>query len=225
MSEDGLTIKQRADAEGDAAEAETPEPEPEPTPELEPEPEPPAPEPASDGEAEKAWISAEKASASYGKRIAGLLDPHAPQLAECPLCLPNLRGYIDTNDAGRLPEDIVAVVRSFLGDTAEADYKPSPTHRRCDHCDGLGKVKTGSLVPNYDVLACGQCKGSGFLPPPGGSSNGSAEHEPALVPVTPDGYEAPKGDTDPWGSPRLLENGLENPNWGRMPQFKSATLP
>jgi hypothetical protein len=32
-------------------------------------------------------------------------------------------------------------------------------------------------------------------------------------------------DADAWGSPRLLDDGQENPNYGRMPQYKDKSLP
>ena len=32
-------------------------------------------------------------------------------------------------------------------------------------------------------------------------------------------------DADAWGSPRLLADGQENPNYGRMPQYKDPAYP
>jgi hypothetical protein len=241
------TIKQRAEAEAEAAEAEYPEPEPvapaetavperEPEAPGEPEREPEAPgeperdaqhvlDPRDGAEAEKAWGSAEKASASYGKRIAGLLDAHAPQLAECPLCLPNLRGYIDTNDAGRVPPEVANVVQMFLGLATEVTYQESQTHKPCSACGALGKVSTGSKVPDWATLTCPNCKGYGFTPPPGEPSNG---HDPAATlgnaPPVSD-LDAGSADTDPSGEPRILPDGRPNPNFGKWPQFKIAVPP
>ena len=33
------------------------------------------------------------------------------------------------------------------------------------------------------------------------------------------------GDVDIWGSPRLLDDGQENPNYGKMVQYKNPELP
>lgn len=195
-------------------------------------PEPPADETPPEGavgptqaEAEAIFGKTEKASQAHVRKLAGLLEPLGLSLAPCPLCPEVHVGFIDLADAGRIPEEIVSVVQSFLGVQREADYLPSPTTRGCEACGGLGKVKSGSQVPNYATLTCAECKGTGFVPPPGSVSvAGTAEN---VMPPDPhaNGFTAPTSDADAWGSPRLLDNGLENPNYGKMPQYKSAALP
>jgi hypothetical protein len=41
---------------------------------------------------------------------------------------------------------------------------------------------------------------------------------PSEEPLVTDG-------NDVWGSPKLLPDGQENPNYGKMPQYKNPTLP
>jgi hypothetical protein len=109
--------------------------------------------------------------------------------------------------------------------TQEADYPASPDVRRCGKCDGLGKVATGSRVPKWTTISCGDCRGHGFVPPPGMVANGSGPPERVVVAVGAGDQSGPPADADPWGSPRLLPDGQENPNYGRMPQYKAAELP
>ncbi len=126
---------------------------------------------------------------------------------------------------GQVPDEIAATVRTFLGDTMEASYVSSPRHRECETCRGLGKVRTGSHVPQFDTLTCETCKGSGFYPPPGGTVSVTADPSAEQTAVNGDHFTAPDAEADPWGSPRLLADGMPNPNYGRMPQFKDASLP
>lgn len=232
------SIAERASLEADEAERENPDA-PEVEVDVAPEVEVAPDETTEDGsqnasespsglslkEVEARFGKTEKAGVTYSKKVLDTLGELAESLSPCPLCPDVHKGFIDLNDAGRIPDELVAVVQAFLGVQREADYNASPTTHTCDACGGLGKVKSGSRVPNYVTLTCSPCQGTGFVPPPGGSSPGLA-----VVPggaSTPDGeqFTAPATDSDPWGSPRLLENGVENPNYGKMPQFKDPNLP
>lgn len=163
--------------------------------------------------------------ATYTRKVSSELPMLADDLTPCPLCPELHPGFVDVNDAGRLPAEVVQVVELFLGRQQEAEYRSNAETKACDGCDGLGKVKSGSKVANYALLTCPQCQGTGFYPPPNGAV-------PTAPPPVKDGngnlvetFRAEQTNEDPWGSPRLLANGTENPNYGRMPQYKDATLP
>ena len=81
------------------------------------------------------------------------------------------------------------------------------------------------------MLACvsygdhGGCGGDGFQLQggrPAQAQNGSEAEVQYNLP-----NEAPLVDdgTDVWGSPKILPDGMENPNYGKMPQYKNPTLP
>jgi hypothetical protein len=74
-------------------------------------------------------------------------------------------------------------------------------------------------------VKCLRCKGQGFvgdaeLPTaePVPASNGEVEFPEDTGPLV-------TGDADVWGSPRILDDGQENPNYGKMPQYKDKSLP
>jgi hypothetical protein len=113
-----------------------------------------------------------------------------------------------------------------LREPAAPDYLPATQTRACDQCAGWGKVLSGSRLAAHETVTCPACKGYGYVPPPIPSDNGYAQ----AAQVTPGGVgledeSEPPADTDIWGSPRLLPDGQENPNYGKMPQYKIATLP
>lgn len=193
-----------------------------------PPPEPP-PEPSAGSitpeEFEQRATKVARAFGRYEKAVTDQLPMLTDDLTRCPLCPELHPGFVDVHDAGRLPAEIVAVVDLFLGHQREADYLPSPDTHACEGCDGLGKVRSGSRVANQELLMCPRCNGSGFYPPAG-------LRDASAPPPRLDGngniletFKAERADTDPWGSPLLLANGTENPNYGRMPQFKDANLP
>ncbi len=206
----------------------TTEPEPEPDNEPEPEPEPEPTEPTGpDLQAvmEERFKDAGSAFKSYTTRINNIFEEEALNLVECPLCSGGVPGFLHIGDAGHVAPDTEKAVLTFMGVTQEADYQDDPEHRSCPRCAGLGKVKTGSRVANQERIVCETCKGYGYVPPPVQGSNGLVPTPlvPVLVGAEPE--YTPPADADPWGSPRLLDSGLENPNYGRMPQFKDSSLP
>jgi hypothetical protein len=112
-----------------------------------------------------------------------------------------------------------------LREPAAPEYRLASQVRECDHCSGWGKVLSGSKVASHELVTCPSCKGYGYVPPPVPSDNGyssAAQVDPGNM----GGDESePPADSDIWGSPRLLPDGQENPNYGKMPQYKIASLP
>lgn len=125
-----------------------PEPEPDETEEAEeteaqptepaPEPEPPQPDTGLNAEQ---GAELEKAMTAYYRRVAKVFGGELPP--ECPAC--SGLGFDLTGGQG-LPE-----------------FKTHEHYIGCDECDGLGKVQTGSQVPNFDLADCPHCQGRGFL--------------------------------------------------------------
>jgi phage FluMu protein Com len=108
---------------------------------------------------------------------------------------------------------------------AAPEYRPDPYTVECGTCGGWGKTLTKGHVAGKTERVCPTCKGLGFqspdTPQPVTTSNGVGEVSfdlPSEEPLVTDG-------TDVWGSPKLLPDGQENPNYGKMPQYKNPTLP
>lgn len=206
-------------------------PEPEREPESEPEqadtppPEPPPPAGPSEQEIEAAFKKLDRATGRYRSTVADTLGEEAGNLLDCPLCLPYARGFLHAADAGRVPPEVAQSVRQWLGDTIAIEYPESTTYRPCGACDALGKVRTGSRVPGHESLPCDSCVGYGYLPPPSYASNGKAPAVTVQPAPGPPAEPIVLSDVDPWGDPRLLPDGRENPNYGKMPQFKMSIEP
>ena len=208
-------------ADDEAADAEEPEPDDDDDDEAAAEPEPePSTEPESQAD-KKQMQAATRAVQSYARKIGEIFGEQANELLPCPLCGDTLwPGFVHLGDAGRAPNDTKNATMQFLGYARELDYKQAPSVRPCPTCDAEGKVATGSHVPEHKTIVCPDCKGYGYAPPPGAqatSTNGAniTVTGPTMV---PSGNGSP--DTDPWGDPKLLPDGRENPNYGKMPQYK-----
>lgn len=63
--------------------------------------------------------------------------------------------------------------------------KQSSQYVKCEECDGMGKVSTGSYVAQYATMDCPQCKGQGCI------------GNDALPTVPPDFVPVPNGDRPP----------------------------
>ena len=217
-----------SDDDEDAATTE-PEPDPEPD-ESDAQPAPPlTPQPAgrhmTPEALEKRAKSAETRFATYARGVRGLYEDEAENLLDCPLCPTFHKGMVDARFAGMLPEDVADAVRYYLGVAREKVYKLSRTHTMCGECDGEGKVQTGSHVPGHAAITCTNCKGYGYMPPPASTQtiapNGTVQVSPEAITEALQSQE----DVDEWGEPRILPDGRENPNFGRMPNRKILVEP
>lgn len=193
--------------------------------EAEDEPEPAAPQGLSEAQLREIDRKATQAYDAYTKKLNTLLGDAADDLTPCPLCAGAFPAFVYVEQAGRVPPEVVRVVQDYLGFATEIEYAPDPTTRECATCHGEGKTATGSKVATQKTRSCPTCKGYGYEPPPGGQANGH---------VTLGGVGAPRidapeppiaDDRDAWGEPRILPDGRENPNYGKMPQFKIAVEP
>jgi hypothetical protein len=207
-------------AEHDAANT---EPELGPAPEHEPEAS--AAVGLSPEEMERRFKAATKLHATYAKGIARTFEGQTDDLTDCPLCAGLIPGYVLIADAGRVEPATKAAVQAFLGVVPEADYLPHPTAHRCEVCNGLGKVLSGSRVPNNETLICPACNGSGHDGALAGLLNGGVPNEQVAVAVGAVPSLEPPADVDLWGSPRLLPDGRENPNYGKLGNYKDPNYP
>jgi hypothetical protein len=210
----------------EAEEAGQPEPEPDDDDAAEPEPEP---EPVAQGitpeQHEARLKKLDTSFATYSRRVQDVLGEDADDLTPCPLCLDVPRGFVYTWQAGRVPEEQADVVKLFLGLARPVDYPETSRFRACRECQGLGKVATGSKVPQHETITCPGCNGYGYegetpraQAAPTNGSEGMTGPTVYTEPTSPP-------DVDMWKQPRLLPDGRENPNWGRTPDLWQPVEP
>lgn len=175
---------------------------------------------------ERRFASVKKSWGTYKASVERNLDfLEQGRLTECPMCKEDHPGYIDLHDAGKYPEEVSTVVLQFLGFATEIAYKEDPDTGTCQRCDGEGIVATGSKVKTAKKKLCPACKGFGFQPPPGEDPLVAPISVAPLQPVTETAVPVNTDNVDPWGEPRILPDGRDNPNFQKMPQFKIPVQP
>jgi hypothetical protein len=205
----------------------TPEGDPEPVEEPEEPQEPPQPQPQgmSERELEEVRRKLERSATTWRNRVSELLGEEANYLAPCELCDPIIPGFHFPAEVETARDPVHARLLDVLRTPGEPEYMPDPNTRECGVCGGLGKTLTKGRVPGKTQRVCRVCKGQGYL------SNDPADQLTGNGTVDVSGLDLPSeeplvsGDADIWGSPRLLPDGMENPNYGKMPQYKNPSLP
>src|SRR5262249_20930867 len=167
----------------------------------------------------------EKPSAPSTPRVSALYGAAAPNLIPVTTSPTAPPGFAHKFDAGRIPEDVQRPILAFFGMPVEAEYEADPNRPACDKCKGKGKIATGSLVPEYRTMLCDSCQGKGYVQPYVQVENGAGDQDAVVVPVGADQAEVQQEDKDAWGHPRLLDDGMLNPNFGKMPQYVDPQFP
>jgi hypothetical protein len=197
--------------------------------EAPPEPEQTAPPGPTDLELDKMSKQLERSATTWRNRVSDVLGEMAQALVPCELCDPNLPGFHYPPEMEQPRDQLHAALLEVLKNPAQPEYALAQHVRECSNCGGWGKVKSGSRVAGKELVVCPMCKGNGF------QGDAAVNPPPAFAPQPQNGeveVEFPEDtaplvteDTDVWGSPRLLDDGQENPNYGKMPQYKNAGLP
>jgi hypothetical protein len=182
-------------------------------------------EPTMPEEIEKLYKTVERSFKTYSGHVAALAAGAELPIHGCPLCPTPHKGFVNLNDAGRLPDFVSDEVKVFLGFAREQDYEQASNIEPCAQCKGKGKVLTGSKVAGNESVQCRNCNGFGYYPPPvAAGSEGPAQnvvHFPAGERPEP----VDNGDMDLSGEPRILPDGRPNPNFGLWPQYKIQVPP
>jgi hypothetical protein len=151
----------------------------------------------------------------HAKRVREIMGEDADGLTVCELCLPVIPGY---RWDGAPDQATTERVRVAIGMPALDNYRPSATEAVCDDCAGLGRVKTGSHVPQHETATCDGCKGKGYR-----------ETRPRLneLPAAPAAEQGPNGATshaddgierDMFGTPAT------DPDFGKMPNMRQRPV-
>lgn len=156
----------------------------------------------------------------HWNRLQEIMGPDSEQLVPCELCFTLTPGF-RWNAAPT--EETANAVRVAIGLPDITNYAPSATERTCDDCRGLGKVRTGSTVPNKETITCDACAGKGYVPTrPRMNELDAAElaqNAPDnVVPIHDDGIVR-----DMFGTPSTDEDYGKMPNMRKRPTDYWAT--
>ena len=188
---------------------------------IEPEPEPDEEEDGADaraartGDVEKASKSLEKEALRHGNRVQEIMGPDYEALVPCELCwqlAPGFRWDREPDEATK------TAVRIAIGLPDVSNFAPSSTERTCDDCRGLGKVRTGSSVPNNETAKCDACSGKGFIGTRERQNTPHAAIESSDIPsetaiIHDDGVQR-----DMFGTP------ITDPDYGKMPNMRARPV-
>src|SRR5262249_9237189 len=116
--------------------------------EAQPEPEPSEDETSLENEDRaKAFKKIDGSINTYKTAVRRNVADEVTDWLPCPLCFSgSAPAFLNRHDLGRVPEEVVANVQTFLGFAREQDYKQGPGLSTCQACGGLTKVKTGATA-------------------------------------------------------------------------------
>jgi hypothetical protein len=103
-------------------------------------------------------------------------------LVPCELCRADLAGWVETQVP--LPDEVKQRVRIQIGDREPENWQKDTHSDRCEVCDGLGEVQTGSRVHGQEVMPCVECGGKGWVAT---DEKRAGFHAPAFTPPPPTG--------------------------------------
>jgi hypothetical protein len=201
-----------------------PEPQPEPEPVSEPEPEPPAPAVAPEA-LEKFYKALETRTKTFDNWLEAEAEKLGLVLNACPLCEDGIMGHIFPPEWISPTSELQARLVDVLKTPNAPEYRDAPNVRQCGTCGGWGSVLSGSHVAGKERVLCPTCRGNGFqgdAAQPVATNGATAE---VSFELPPDTTPLVTEDTDIWGSPKVLDDGQDNPNYGKMPQYKNPALP
>jgi len=170
---------------------------------------------ARTGDVEKASKSLEKEALRHGNRVQEIMGPDYEALVPCELCwqlAPGFRWDREPDEATK------TAVRIAIGLPDVSNFAPSATERTCDDCRGLGKVRTGSTVPNRETVTCDACSGKGYVATRPRLNTETVEAAPdgdpaGGVPFHDDGVQR-----DMFGTP------ITDPDYGKMPNMRARPV-
>jgi len=167
----------------------------------------------------------DQSATTWRNRVSDLLGEEAQMLVPCELCDPLIPGFHWPPEVEQPRDDLHAHLLDVLRTPSAPEYQQAQHVRRCQLCDGWGRVLSGSRVAGKGEVACQMCKGQGFVGDASLPSQATAPPTNGEVEFPDDTRPLVEGEADVWGSPRLLLDGQENPNYGKMPQYKDPSLP
>lgn len=122
--------------------------------------EPSPPEGLSEKELNRALDKLDREAKRHHERVAAIMGSDIEMLLDCPLCDALTPGKVMPSP--QTPERFPAV-REFMGDAQPEAWNEAQDAHRCEVCNGLGMVATGSRVSGQERLTCTECTGRGWV--------------------------------------------------------------
>lgn len=175
---------------------------------IEPDAEP-EPQGLSQADIEKRMAQLEKEAARHEKRVAEIMADDFALLVPSPVDW--TPGYIFGVPEMLPSGEQIAALFALLGEAPPTEYPDDPGREACDVCEGSGKLRTHSRVPNEESLPCRFCQGHGWV------GEGNPKIQPIqIAPVTPIHAQTfepnqPIAAADRWGRP------FGHPHYGLEP--------
>lgn len=178
----------------------------------------------TEAEIEKRYKALEREQTRHTANVSKIMGDEAVELIVCPLCEPELGGFLRMESLDHPRDEMHEAMIGVLKKPPQVEYKPAPHAVECIDCDGLGQVLSGSRVAGKERIVCPTCSGAGYKTAGGSQGNGAgiqptSEYVPSGLP-----YEPLEEERDEFGSPAVLPDGRENPNYGKTMRHKDPTI-
>jgi hypothetical protein len=115
---------------------------------------------ASEVEMERQQKALDRATKAYTDKLRAALGDDLSGFQPCPMCADGWPGI-------RLPvmpaPENVAAIKVAIGEDPDPDLPSDGYSRRCESCDGWGRVETGSRVTTQKAAQCHDCSGRGWI--------------------------------------------------------------
>ena len=147
-SEEGDTTAEPDEADGEGSPAPPPEPE-----DFQ------APPGLTERELEANHKKIEKARTTFYNRVSEIMGEDAQHLVNCPACAYFVPGKVFPQE---FPDQVKVELWPFLGLPDPNEIADAPDRHMCETCKGRGQLKSGSLIPEYAIVNCRRCKGTGY---------------------------------------------------------------
>lgn len=128
----------------------------------------PAPEasgPQSAADIDKLYAKLAASAKTWRNRVRTIMGDDADELVACELCEQDIPGFHWPAAIMTATDPVQGALIEALRLLGEDGMRQDPENARCEFCNGVGEVLTGSRKPGYETKSCPQCSGAGYTGP------------------------------------------------------------
>lgn len=114
---------------------------------------------------EKLYKKLAKSAETWRNRVHAIMGDDADELVPCELCEQDIPGFHWPAAIMNATDPVQGALIEALRLLGEDGMRQDPENARCDFCNGVGEVLTGSRKPGYETKSCPSCGGAGFTGP------------------------------------------------------------